>query len=320
MKLHCIAAMILIVLALAACEKPVDQAVGDLANPDAAVREKAVTRLAKDGDKVVAQLASALSSDNEAELVATFEVLRRLGEKAQIEMIDKIGYVWRNKTVHDGFVDYFRGLGDPGYQALVAELLRAAELAGAEATGQGSMVKLESYHHRFESVSLVLEGLSTKTEVGLMPGLLRNPYSKIRARAAYLLCVKGWVPTDPTDRIVYFTHLATTLQCATVPEPVEDAAQLAAENLPAFLKVEEQFPAPANVRYRVLAAAGTDDVARHLYNQAVSTDNEFLLLNLFDTLKKMNLPAATAAAKKLLADPRRGQSIRSLDPHAGEGW
>lgn len=319
MKPHWIILAMSLVLALCACQKPVEQSVDDLASADAAVRQKAVERLATDGEAVVAKLASGLSSDSADEIAATFEVLRRLGVKAQPQMVEKIGYIWRNKQIHDGFVDFFRSLGDDGYLALVTELLRVAELAGNEANADGSMVKLESFHHRFESVSLVLEGLTNSTDVGQIPTLLHNPYSKIRTRAAYLLCLKGYVPEDATDRVVYFTHLATTLDCATVPEPVEEAAQLAAENLKAYLAAEETYPAPSNARYRVLAAAGTDAVADYVYDQAVATDNEFMLFNLFDALKKMDNDAGRTRAKKLLNDSKRGRSIRSLDPNAAQG-
>jgi hypothetical protein len=311
--------VVLLVALIAACQPPIDQSVDDLKSNDPAQREKAVERLAEDGQSVVARLASQLSTDDPEELKATFEVLRRLGDKALPEMVKKIGYVWRGKEVLAGFVDFFSSQGDLGYQTLLDELLAAGDAAGAEATAKGSMVKLEGLYHHLESLSLVMEMLPTHREVGEIPKLLVNPYSRVRQRAAYLLCLKGWTPGKKVERVVFFTHLATTLECAAFPEPVNDAAQIAAEDLEYFLQTDKQYPAPGDSRYKVLAAAATDEVAEYVYKTASKTDNEFLLFNLFGVLKAMENEAGTKYAKKLLADSRQGKSLRSLDPSVGSG-
>ena len=315
-----LAIMMIIALAccLTACEKTPEQALDDLGADDAGVRARAIETLARDGKDFTAQLTSALSSNNPQELEATFEVLRRLGESAMPEMLAKIGYVWRSKDVLNGFREYFESLGDKGYEALLAEFQRLGEAVGNEATADGSMVKMEGLYHQFESVSLVAETMQSRKDVGNVPALLHNPYSRVRARAAYVLCLKGWYPKDKVDHVIFLSHLAATLECSQIPEPVDDAARLAAEDLALFLETDKKYPPPSNATYQILAAAGTEEVARHVYQEARKSKNEFLVFNLFGVLKKMNNEIGHQYARKLLADPKLGRSIRSIDPQAVE--
>lgn len=304
----------LLLLAAAACEKPLDQVVGDLKSSDALVRQKAIERLGAEGDELLPQLTSSLSTNDDTERKALLAVIRRQGEKALPQMIDKISYAFRDKKTREGFTDYFRSLGDPGYQALMDELMKTAEAEAAEATGSGSMVKLAALHHRFEALSLILESLDNNLDVGRVPELLKHSYGQVRTRAAYLLCMKNWQPTGPEAALIYFTHLTVTLACPNVSEPVDDAARMAAANLTLFLETEKKYPAGADARYQVLAATGTDEVARYLYEKARATPNEFLLYNYYLVMCKMQTETGSKLARKLLADPKTGKSLRALDP------
>jgi hypothetical protein len=163
---------------------------------------------------------------------------------------------------------------------------------------------------------LVLEGLENLDDVGRAPELLRNADAKVRVRAAYLLCVKGWTPKDRLDAAIFYTHLMATLQCARVPEPAQDAARLAAADLADFLNLGEQYPAPGDVQLQVLVQAATDDAADYLCRQALEAKSEFQLTRCFRALKAMENDRAAACAKRLLADKNAGASIRAIDPAA----
>ena len=115
---------IFLLLLAAACEKPLEQTVDDLKSADAQVRQKAVDRLSAEGEQLLPRLASSLSTNDAVERDALFAVLRRQGEKALPEMLDKIGYVFRDKETREGYTEFFRSLGDKGYQALLDELLK----------------------------------------------------------------------------------------------------------------------------------------------------------------------------------------------------
>ncbi|NLH47699.1 MAG: hypothetical protein GX444_03740 [Myxococcales bacterium] len=303
---------------LPACQKTNEQAANNLAGDDERARQEAIERLSKSGESISAQLASALSSDNKIEKQAIFEVMRRLGTKAMPEMLAKIGYVWRDKETLDGFVDYFRNQGDEGYKALLNDLSEAGRLAAGETDAKGSMAKLADYYHHFESVSLVLESLTNQLDVGQTPALLRHPYGKIRTRAAYLLCLKGWTPQDSTDRVIFYSSLAGTLPCGNVPEPLQDAARAAAADFPFFTQVERQYPATGDIRYKILAAAATDEIAKYIYAEARKTTNEFVLYNYYGALAKMDNETGRRYAAQLLKDPKTGKSIKALDPSAGK--
>ncbi|HPQ70825.1 MAG TPA: hypothetical protein PKW95_17000 [bacterium] len=306
---------IILSLLVAACEKPLEQTVDDLKSADAQVRQKAIDRLSAEGEQLAPRLASSLSTNDDTERDALFSILRRQGEKALPEMLDKIGYVFRDKKTREGFTEYFRSQGDKGYQALLDELMKTAEQEAGEATGSGSMVKLAALHHRFESLSLILESLDNNVNVGRVPELLKHSHGPVRTRAAYLLCTKNWQPSgDPDVAMIYYTHLVGALACPNVSEPVQDAGRMAAANFKLFLETEAKYPAGADARYQVLAAAGTDEVARYLYDQARATPNEFLLYNYFLVLHNMQTDLAEKLSAKLLADPKLGKSLRALDP------
>lgn len=312
-----LALLLAIILSLlaTACEKPLEQSIDDLKSADAQVRQKAIDRLSVEGEQLAPRLASSLSTNDDTERDALFTVLRRQGEKALPEMLDKIGYVFRDKKTREGYTEFFRSQGDKGYQALLDELMKTAELEAGEATGSGSMVKLAALHHRFESLSLILESLDNNLNVGRVPELLKHSHGPVRTRAAYLLCVKNWQPADGPDvAMIYYTHLVGALSCPNVSEPVQDAGRMAAANFKLFLETETKYPAGADARYQVLAAAGTDEVARYLYDQARGTPNEFLLYNYFLVLRKMQTDLSDKLSAKLLADPKLGKSLRALDP------
>jgi hypothetical protein len=245
--------------------------------------------------------------------------MRRLGNKALPTMLEKIGEVWKGREWRDGFVEYFRSLGDVGYNALLGQLVEAGALSDGDAAAIGSMGKIEQLYHRFESLSLVAEGLEGHLEVGKLPELLRHTDAKFRTRTAYLLCLKQWKPRQAEEAILFYSHLIATLPCAGVPEPVDEAARLAAADLPLFLKVDDQFPAAGSARWRVLAKTGSDAAAMYVYEQARQAENEFLLLTCFQALKEMRTETALNYAKRLLADPKAGKSIRALEPRAAEG-
>ena len=311
--------LLLAFAAMTACEKPPEQLLADLDSAEDEKRQEAIERLGREGGPLAARLASKLSTESEREREAIFAVMHRLAGAALEEMLAKIGYAFESKEMREGFVDYFRGLGDTGSQRLLAELMSTAELETKQLGPEGSVVQLSSLHHRFEAVSLILEGLTNNLEVGRVPELLRHPYGKVRTRAAYLLCLKQWQFKNPQDGIIYFNHLIATLECPYAPEPVEEAARLAAVDFPLFLETEEKFPSGGGARYQILAAAGTEQIAEYLYKQAVATPNEFLLYNYFLVLRKMESEAGGRYARRLLTQKRTRDSLLAVDPRANEG-
>jgi len=304
-----------IALLFPACEKSLEQSMTDLQSDEAETRKAAIERLGEDGEPLAPQLTSALSTEDEQYRQTLFSVLIRLGEPAMAEMLDKIGYAFKDKKTREGFTDYFRSLGDKGYNALLEKLMSTADAEAAEHKPEGSIVKLGALHHRFEAISLVLESLDNNLDVGRVPELLKHPYGKVRTRAAYLLCIKNWQPSSPELAMIFYSHLASTLECPNVADPVDDAAQMAATDFKLFLETDKQYPPEGNARYRILAATGSDEVADYLYEQTRQSQNEFIQYNYFRVLAGMQTDKATALARKLLRDPKIGKSLRVLDPN-----
>jgi len=308
-----------VVLLFAACSKKVEQSLAELKSTDAKVREAAIERLVRGGGRVAPKVAGALTAKNEAERKAAFAVMTRLGKAALLTMLDKIDLAFASREVREGFTDYFRSLGDAGYQHLLIELMGCAARETKLNESSGSMAELSKVHHHFESISLILETLNNNADVGRVPELLKHSYAPVRVRAAYLLCVKGWSPTSPELGVIYFSHLAETLECPNVPEPIEDAARLAASNFKLYLETANRYPAGGETREKILVSAGTEEVARYIFDQARRASSEFVIANLFGLLKKMESEEGRRYARELLRDPRLGPSIRAVDPEAAAG-
>jgi len=313
-------AIVLLAAACVACQKPIEKSLDVLASDKDKDRQAAIVRLGKEGAPLLPKLAPMLNSDNLRERKAVYEIVRRLGKAAMPTMFEQIGAVWKDKDARDGFVEYFRSLGDDGYRTLLDELYNVGVEDGKTSTSgePGAMARSVELNGKFESTSFILENLTNRTEVGRLPELLRNPSAPVRVRIAYLLCLKGWKPVERLDAAIYYTHLIATLNCPQVPEPASEAGRLAAADLPFVLATLGQYPPGGDAFEKTLANAGSDSAARYAYDQAVKADNEFTLLNYYRILLSMDTQTAQGLAKKLLADPRAGGSIRALDPDEGK--
>ncbi len=312
-------ALLLVLFGVFACGKKLEQSLAELKSPDAKLRQEAVERVAREGAPVVKKIVGLLNSQNADERQAAFAVMTRLGPAALPAMLEQVDLAFASREVLEGFSDYFRSLGDAGYQRLLTELLSAAEEEKKLVGSAGSMAHLASLHHHFESISLLLETLRNNVEVGHMPDLLKHPYAPVRVRAAYVLCVKGWRPSSPELSIIYYSHLAETLQCPNAPEPIEEAARLAAMNFPLFLETANRYPAGGATRDKILVAAGTEEIAHYLYDQARAATSEFVIANFFHLLSSMESEEGKRYARQLLHDPRLGPTIRAVDPDAAKG-
>ncbi len=312
---------ILLAALCAACAKPIEQSLPALGGADEKLRHAAIVRLGKDGAPLLPKIAPLLASENENERRAAFDIVRRLGKPAMPTMIEKIGGVWKTKDTQEGFVEYFRGLGDDGYNALLTTFWDTGEEEGklTAAGDPASAAKIDEIHPRLESVGFVIANLQNRTEVGRTAEMLRNPFVKARRWAAYVLCTKGWRPTDRTDAAIYYTHLMTAASCPKLPEPVDDAARLAAADLPFFLSIAQSYPAGEDALSSALAHTGTDTAAAYVYEQAVKAGDDFRVLRNFRILKEMETDAGRRLAKRLMADPKLGPAIRALDPDAPNG-
>ncbi len=310
--------LLLLVLAVtAACAPKLDQAVADLKSADAATREAAVERLGREGAPVAAKIAPLLASPKAEERGAAFLVMKKLGQAVLSTMLAQVDLAFASRETREGFADYFRGLGDTGYQRLLADLMATAERETKLNGPGGSIADLAAAHHHFESLSLVLEALTNNVELGRVPELLKHAYAPVRVRAAYLLCVKGWQAPSPELGAIYLTHLAETLECGNVPQPVEEAARLAATNFREFIEATKRFPAGGRVRDDVLVAAGTAEVARFIAEQARAARSDFAVAHYFELLTRMESDEGRRYARELLRDPQTGPIIRAVDPNAG---
>jgi len=234
-------------------------------------------------------------------------------------MIDKVGLVFTDRETRESFTNYFRSLGDKGPAALLKNLMETAAKETQQMGAKGSPDELSKLHHQFESLSLILETLNNSLEVNGVPELLRHPYDQVRVRAAYLLCIKNWKPKDPAQAIIYFTHLSATLKCPNAADPLDEAARRAAENWRLYLETEANFPVDQETNYKIMAAAGTPEIANYIYKQAVGTANEFMLLTYFQTLKAMESDIGQRLARQLWQNPQKKASLLALDPNAGQG-
>jgi len=300
--------------AIPAPEKALSEYLNDLAAADASLRRTAIDKLGREGGALVEKMTARLAAADQEERKAIFEVFDLLGGKALPAVIDGLAVVYQNREVIDGITTYFRKQGEAGYRALLESLEAFSALTGEEVETPGTLERLDEHYQYFDSVALIMARLTEYPMVGQVPALLTNSYQGIRTRAAFLLCLKGWRPDHPRDKVIFNTHLMTAPTCPSLPDPKEEAARLAAQDLAYFLEVEREFPAGGRARDEALAATGSDEVADYLYRQATETDSEFQLLSLYRKLQEMKTDRAAELAGRLRADPQRGLSLRSLDP------
>lgn len=297
----------------AAAKQPADL-LNDLSSSDQEVRQMAIDMLAGESDPPVDKMIARLAQAGVDERQAIFTIFNRLGAQILPAVVAGLAVVYENQEIIDGMTEYFQKQGEAGYRALLERLQGFSKLTGQEAETPGALEQLDAHYRYFDSLALIMARLPEFTMVGDLPDLLTNPYPGIRTRTAFLLCLKGWRPDHPRDKVIFYTHLLTAPTCPSLPDPAAEAARLAAQDLTSYLEVEKEFPAGGQARDTALAASGSDEVADYLYRQAREARSDFQLLSLYRKLKGMETDRGTELAAKLLADPRLGPALRSLDP------
>ena len=285
----------------------------DLLSDDPSRIERAIDALSKN-TLSLSRCAAALASRDKNIRDRFYKVLERSGDRGIEVMVGQSDYIKISNDHFNLFVNYFKGKGNPGYQALINTYIQhAMELkSGFEKHifGAKTMAHLE----RMTVLGRLIMAMP-QMDVSDLSKLLFHPTPGTRVLTAQILCSKHWLPdqgggmVSGTSQgleesvhalsIVYYSHLVPISGCKPAERALERVSRLAGANLGVWFDLEQKYPSPSDTKFKVLIAVGNDEVVKFIEEKLRGTKNRFLLPGYLNVLEKIGSPAAKAAKSRL---------------------
>lgn len=292
--------MMALILFFTGCAQSSESLVEDLTGDNPQLIEKAVKKLSED-PLYVHRIVAALSTPNTHRLKRYMRVIDAAGETVLDDMTAHVEYIRLSKDHYEQFLKIFNTRQNEGKQALFRAYLSHADLLGAgQNAGQMGGTVL-SHFERMKDIARLLKGMKIKGEYDDLPTRLTHPFEGARTELSRLLCDLGWAgPNEKeTETVIYYSNLVGYGGCEAAKNAKDKVVALAKSDLPVYLAAEQKYPSAGDTRYRVLIAAGTDDVVKYVEKRCRETDNPFVLEQYFEVLSQINTPASKSALVRL---------------------